>query len=150
MAGAWGSTFANDFLKLILLATAIANVADDAASSPLTSVYLSLHTASPAGATQATNEITYTDYVRKDRTRDNNATTGWNVSTNTAALQTLTSFVIGSGGSGTATHFGVGSTSTAGGAGKLFFWGTITPNIVTGSGVTPQLTNATMLTVGVT
>lgn len=148
MAGAWGSTWANNLVKLLLLGTAIANIADNAASSPITSVYLSLHTASPAGAAQNTNEITYTSYVRKDRTRDNNATTGWNVSTNTAALQALTSFAAGTGGSGTATHFGVGKSSS--GATDLFWWGTITPNIVTGNGVTPQITTATMLDLGVT
>lgn len=146
MAGAWGTTFANDLLKLILLGTAIANIADNAATSPLTSLHLALHTASPAGNDQTTSEVTYTSYARKDRTRDNNASTGWNVSTNTAALQALTSFAAGTGGSGTATHFSLGTASS--GAGKILFWGTVTPNIVTGNGVTPQLTTATMLTLG--
>lgn len=148
MAGAWGDNTANNILKLFLLGTAIANIADNAASSPITSVYLSLHTASPAGAAQNTNEITYTSYARKDRTRDNNATTGWNISTNTAALQALTSFAAGTGGSGTATHFACGKSSS--GATDTFFWGTVTPNIVTGNGVTPQITTATMLTLGIT
>jgi len=148
MAGAWGDNTANNILKLFLLATAIANIADNAATSPITSVYLSLHTASPAGANQNTNEITYTSYARKDRTRDNNASTGWNVSTNTAALQALTSFAAGTGGSGTATHFACGKSSS--GATDSFFWGTVTPNIVTGNGVTPQITTATMLTLGIT
>ena len=39
------STFDNDLLKLIFNATAIANIADNAGSSPLTNLYLSLHTA---------------------------------------------------------------------------------------------------------
>lgn len=38
-------TFDNDFLKLIFNATAIANIADNAATAPLTNIYLSLHTA---------------------------------------------------------------------------------------------------------
>ena len=149
MAGAWGDNTANNIIKLFLLATAIANIADNAASSPITVVALSLHTASPAGALQNTNEITYTSYTRLSRTRDNNASTGWNVSSNTAALQALSSFAAGTGGSGTATHFGLGKT-TGTGATDLFFWGTVTPNIVCGNGVTPQLTTATMLTLGIT
>jgi hypothetical protein len=148
MAGAWGDNTANNILKLFLLATAIANVADNASSSPITSVYLSLHTSSPAGAVQNTNEIGYTSYVRLARTRDNNATTGWNISSNTAALQALSSFAAGTGGSGTATHFACGKSSS--GATDTFFWGTVSPNIVCGSGVTPQLTTATMLTLGIT
>lgn len=147
MAGGWGSTFANDLIKLILLGTAIANIADNAASSPLTSVYLGLHTASPSGGNQTTSEAAYTSYVRASRTRDNNATTGWNVSTNTAALQALTSFAAGTGGGETVTHFTLGTVASTG-TGKIIFWGTVTPNIVTGNGVTPQLTTATMLTLG--
>jgi hypothetical protein len=38
------------------------------------------------------------------------------------------------------THVGVGSASS--GAGVLYMSGTVTPNIVTGNGVTPQLTTA--------
>jgi hypothetical protein len=146
MAGGWGSTFANDLLKLMLLGTAIANIADNAATSPLTSVFLSLHTASPSGGTQSTSEAAYTSYARTSRTRDNNASTGWNVSTNTAALQALTSFPAGTGGGETVTHFQLGTLTS--GTGKALFWGTVTPNIVTGNGVTPQLTTATMLTLG--
>jgi hypothetical protein len=42
-----GNTFENDIAKLIFNATAIANIADNAASSPLTSLYVALHTADP-------------------------------------------------------------------------------------------------------
>ena len=42
------STFDNDWLKLIFNATAIANIADNAATSPLTNLYVALHTADPA------------------------------------------------------------------------------------------------------
>lgn len=45
-----GNTFELDFLKLVFNATAIANIADNAASSPLTSLYLALHTADPGEA----------------------------------------------------------------------------------------------------
>ncbi len=45
-----GNTFENDLLKLIFNATAIANIADNAGSSPLTNLYVSLHTADPGEA----------------------------------------------------------------------------------------------------
>ena len=47
------TTTANNILKLYLNATAIANIADNAASSPNTNLYVALHTADPgAGGTQ--------------------------------------------------------------------------------------------------
>ena len=46
--------------------------------------------------------------------------------------------------SGTVTHFSVGTASS--GAGKILYSGTVTPNIVTGNGVTPQLTTSTQIT----
>ena len=59
------TTFDNDFLKLLFNATPIANIADNAAAAPLTNLYLSLHTASPAvGGNQTTNEAAYTSYAR--------------------------------------------------------------------------------------
>ena len=41
------------------------------------------------------------------------------------------------------TYGGIGSAST--GAGNLFYTGAITPNIVTGNGITPQLTTASTI-----
>ena len=60
-----GSTFENDLMKLIYQGTAIANIADNASSSPLTNVYASLATADP-GLTgdQTTSEVSYTGYAR--------------------------------------------------------------------------------------
>ena len=59
------TTFSNDLAALIFNATAIANIADNAASSPLTNLYLSLHTSSPGtGGSQTTNETSYTNYAR--------------------------------------------------------------------------------------
>ena len=55
----------NSILKLIFNATAWANMADNAATSPYTNLYLSLHTADPGtGNNQTTNETSYTNYVR--------------------------------------------------------------------------------------
>ena len=137
-----GDTYENDLLKLLFNATAIANVADNAAASPLTNLYVSLHTADPGEAgTQATSEVTYTSYARTAVARTSG---GWTVTTNSVSPVANIDFVAGTGGTGTATHFIVGSlTSTAG---KLFYSGTVTPNIVTGNGITPRLTTATAIT----
>lgn len=138
-----GDTFENDWLKLIFNATAIANIADNASSSPLTNLYVSLHTADPGEAgSQLTSEVTYTSYARVAVARTSG---GWTVTSSSVSPAATISFPAGTGGSGTVTHFGVG-TVTTGGAGKLLYSGTVTPNIVTGNGITPQLTTASTVT----
>jgi hypothetical protein len=129
----------NAFMLLFFNATNWANVADNAASSPITNWQLSLHTASPADAgSQTTSEIAYTSYARKAVARTSG---GFTVTGGQAVLAANQDFVAGTGGSGTATHFGIGTASS--GAGILEMFGTVTPNIVTGNGVTPRLTTAT-------
>jgi hypothetical protein len=63
---------------------------------------------------------------------------GWTVTNDTVAVDADVVFPAGTGGSGTATHWGLGAEST--GAGTLLYYGTISPNIVTGNGITPRLT----------
>lgn len=138
-----GNTFINDLLKLIFNATAIANIADNAATSPLTNLYVALHTADPgASGSQTTSEATYTGYARVAVAR---TTSGWSAATAQVTNPVAAiAFPAGTGGSGTVTHFSVGT--AASGAGKILYSGTVTPNIVTGNGVTPQLTTATSIT----
>lgn len=136
------SALENDLLKLIFNATAIANLADNAASSPLTNLYMSLHTADPTSAgNQTSNEATYTGYARVAILRN---TSGWTVTANAVAPASTVSFPACTGGSNTITHGGVGTASS--GTGKLLYSGTITPNISVSSGVTPQLTTASTIT----
>jgi len=137
-----GNTFENDLCLLIFNATAIANIADNAASSPLTSLYVALHSADPGEAgVQNTSEIAYTSYARVAVTRNG---AGWTVSSGSVSPAANIDFPAGTGGSGTATHFSVGVASS--GATKLLYSGTVTPNIVCGNGVTPRLTTATTIT----
>ena len=129
-------------LGLIYNATAWANYADNAATSPQTQVAVALHTASPGEAgTQATSEIAYTSYARVNVNRNSG---GWTVAGNTVNPAAAISFPAGTGGTGTATHFSTGR--TGGGATAILNYGTVTPNIVTGNGITPQLTTATAIT----
>lgn len=138
-----GNTFENDLMKLIFNATAIANIADNAASSPLTNLSVALHTADP-GETgdQTTSEVGYTSYARVSVARTSG---GWTVTNNSVSPVAAISFPAGIGGSGTVTHFSVGP--TGGGATKIIFSGTVTPNIVTGNGITPQLGTGSTLTI---
>lgn len=137
-----GNTFENDVLKLIFNATAIGNIADNAGSSPLTNLYVSLHTADPGEAgDQTTNEATYTSYARVAVARTSG---GWTVTNNSVSPAATISFPAATGGTNTITHFAIGTASS--GAGKLLYSGTVTPNISVSSGVTPQLTTASAVT----
>lgn len=138
-----GNTFSNDLLKLIFNATAIANIADNAGSSPLTNLFVALHTANPGAAgTQQTSEAAYTSYARVAVAR---TTGGWTASSaqSTSPVASIT-FPAATGGSETETFGSVGV--AASGATKLLYSGTVTPNIVVSNGVTPQLTTSSTIT----
>ena len=132
----------NSILALLFNATPVANVADNASSSPLTNLHVSLHTSDPgeAGA-QNTNETTYTSYARVAVARSGS---GWTVTANSVSPVANIDFPACTGGTATITHFGVGS--AASGAGVLYYKGTVTPNISVSTGVTPRLTTASAIT----
>ena len=61
-----GDTWENDLAKLVFQGTAIANIADNASASPLTNLYLGLHTADPTGSgSQTSSEASYNGYARQ-------------------------------------------------------------------------------------
>ena len=135
------ATFDNDFLKLIFNATTMTGMARND-TSPVTDLYVSLHTASPGtSGNQTTNEIAYGGYARQPVVR---TSSGWTVTANSVSPAAQIDFPIGISGSGTATYFAVGTDIT--GTGKVLYFGTVTPNIVCGTGVTPSLTTATAIT----
>lgn len=137
-----GNTFENDLLKLIFQAVAIANIADDAGSSPLTNLQYGLATSDVGEAgDQTTNEIGYTSYARVAVARSGS---GHTVTNNSVSPAANVDFPAGTGGSGTASHFHVGTAASS--TGKVLVKGTVTPNIVCGDGVTPRLTTATAIT----
>ena len=135
-------TFEADLLKLIFQATPIANLADNAATSPFATLGVALHTADPGETgTQTTNEATYTSYARVNVARTSG---GWAITGNSISPVATIAFPACTGGTNTITHFSVGP--NAGGAGKIFYSGTVTPNIAVATGVTPQLTTASTIT----
>lgn len=138
-----GNTFENDLLALIFNGTAIADLADNDATSPLTSLYASLHTSDPGEAgDQTTNEIAYTGYARAAITRDSG---GFTVSGSSITLTANVDFPEMTGGAGgTVTHFAIGT--AASGTGKILYSGTTDPDHVIQTGNIPRLKTGTTIT----
>lgn len=140
MSDAKGNTFENDILKLIFQAIGIADLADNDATSPATTLTVALHTADPGEAgNQSTNEISYTGYARVAVAR---TAGGWTVTNNSVSPVNPIDFGVMTGGAGgVVTHFSVGT----GVGNKLLYKGTVTPNINVVTGVLPRLTTATAI-----
>jgi hypothetical protein len=135
-------TFENEVLRLIFNGTAIANIADNAASAPLTNLFVSLHTADPTDAgTQTSSEANYTSYARVSVAR---TTGGWTVTGNVARPFAAITFPAATGGTSTVTHFAIGTAVS--GAGKILYAGAVSPTITVTNGITPQLTTNTSIT----
>jgi hypothetical protein len=130
---AFGAAFAQSLALLLTEATAIANVADNAASSPITNLFIALHTASATAGNQTTSEATYTSYARVTVAR---SSSGWTsasgVFTNDAAI----TFPACTGGSNTISHVSIGTLTS--GAGVVIVGGALTANLSVSSGITPQ------------
>lgn len=138
-----GNTTSNNLLKLVFNATAWSLIADNTATTPLTNLFVALHTADPtASGTQNSSEIAYTSYARVSVAR---TTSGWTASSaqSTSPVASIT-FPAGTGGSGTASFWSIGTLTS--GAGVILYSGAISPTIVCGSGVTPSLTTASTVT----
>ena len=136
------NTFENDLLLLIFNATAIANIADNAASAPLTDLFVALHTADPGETgVQNTSEAAYGAYARETVTRGGG---GWTVLANSVSPVANIDFTEASSGTETETDFSVGVASS--GATKILYFGAISPTIAVVTGVTPRLTTATAIT----
>lgn len=127
----FGDTFGNDFLRLILTGASIAGLADNAASSPVTNLYVSLHTADPAGGDQTTGEATYTGYTRVAVARSGSS---WTISGKSAENAEEILFPKCTGGSSECKWFAIGT--VASGAGKVIGVGAVNLNVT--ENVTPR------------
>ena len=135
-----GNTFENDLLLLIFNATAIANIADNASASPLTNLYVSLHTGDPGEAgSQTTNECAYTSYARVAVARSGS---GWTVTGNAVVNAALVQFPQCTGSSETATHFAIGTAASS--TGKILFKGALSASLAISSGIQPQFGAGTL------
>lgn len=137
------NTFENALLRLIFNATPIAGLAANATSGPLTSLFVSLHTADPGEAgTQNTSEASYTDYERVAVAR---TAAAWPVTDNSVSPSANIDFPEWGGGStADLTHFAIGTAAT--GAGSILYKGALSSAIAMGAGVTPGLSTGTVIT----
>jgi hypothetical protein len=136
-------------LQLIFNATAWANYADNASSSPTTNIGVALHTADPGTSGDATtSEATYGGYTRINVAR---SAGGWTVSSTGPASCSPVSpinFPVGVSGSSAVSYFSTSKSNATPptGAQAILFSGVVTPNIAAAAGVTPILTTATTIT----
>jgi len=141
-AASKGNTLENSILALIFNATAIADIAENDSSTPLTNLYVSLHTADPGETSNCTtNETSYTSYARVAVARSGS---GWTVSGNSVSPAANIDFPEATGGTATITHWGVCTTASS--TGVQLYYGAVTPNISVSTGVTPRLTTSTAVT----
>ncbi len=136
--------YESDLLSLLLTATAIANVASSTGTaSPITDIWASLHTADPTDSgTQGSGAANYSGYTRIAVTR---STAGFVVSSGSASpVAAITFPEAASTTTMTLTHCAFGQASATTG-GKIFYSGTISPNIAIGLAVTPRLTTASSI-----
>lgn len=127
----------NKFVNLLYRAAAWANVADNAASSPLTQVYVALHTALLTAATnsQAESEVAYTNYARQAVARSTGWTSASGGSTENAALLQFPQ----SGATGATLHT-VSTGVASSGATAVWHYGALNSPITIGASasITPQ------------
>jgi hypothetical protein len=138
----FSNTFENSILALLFNATAIANIADNAATSPLTNLYVSLHTADPGEAgTQTTSETAYTGYARVAVARTSG---GWTITGNSVSpVANITFGECTASPGGALTYAAIGTASS--GAGTIIARGAI-PSIAMATGVIPVITTASVIT----
>jgi hypothetical protein len=130
---AWAASFQSPIASLIMLAVAIANIADNAASSPITNIQISLHESDPSAGNQTTGEGNYTSYARVAVSR---SASGWTDASGTVTNDAEIAFPACTGGSDTASHVGLGTASS--GTGVLIIGGALTASLAISSGITPR------------
>ena len=132
----FSNQFEADILGLIFNATAISGLADNASASPLTNLYVALHTADPGeGGNQATNEVNYAGYSRVAVQRSG---AGWTLAGQTISPTAVIEFgEMTAGTSGTAVYASVGT--AASGAGKVIVRGALSPTIPFQVGTVPRI-----------
>ena len=130
------NAFETALLNHLFNNAAIANVGDATglpASATAGVLYMSLHIADPGEAgNQASSEAAYTSYARVAIAR---TAGGWTVSGATAVNAAAINFPAATGGSATATHFGIGTSSS--GAGLLLVSGPLGASMAITTGITP-------------
>ena len=132
-------TWEEGLIRLLFLNTDFTLVGDAGGlrgSVSAGSLYFSLHTADPTDTgSQTSSETSYTNYARQAVTRG----AGFSITTpDTISPAADIDFPeCGATPGGAITHFGLGTDLS--GAGKLLYYGAVTPNITMAQGVIPRL-----------
>lgn len=130
-------------LDLLFLNTDWAGVGDAGGlqnSAAAGSFHIALHTSDPGEAgDQTTNEIAYTSYARVAVAR---SAGGWTRSVSTISNTALVQFPQCTGGSGTATHFSIGTDTS--GAGAIILSGALSSSLAISNGIQPQFSAGAM------
>lgn len=131
----------NSIINLMYRALAWANVADNAASAPLTNVFVALHTASPTagGNSQAENETTYTNYARQSAARS----TGWAAAVGGGTSNSVQLNFPQCGATG-ATLNNVSTGIAVSGATPLWHYGALNSSLAVANGITPQFASGAL------
>jgi hypothetical protein len=138
-------------LNLVFRAVSWATYADNTVTTAQTNIGISLHTADPGDTgTAATNEVTtaaYTGYTRVNVAR---TTGGWTASSGgSISPAAAINFPAGTAGTGATVSFFATASSNGNpptGALAVLWSGAVSPTIAVGTGVTPQLTTGTTIT----
>ena len=132
-----------NLMNLLFLNTDWANIGDAAGlqnSAAAGSFYVSLHSSDPGEAgNQSTNEISYTGYARVAVAR---TAGGFTLTTATISNTALVQFAQCTGGTATASHFGIGTDLS--GNGNLIFKGALTSSLSISNGIQPQFAAGAM------
>lgn len=138
-----GNTFENEILALIFNGTAIADLAENDATSPLTQLFVALHTADPgeAGAQNA-SEAAYTGYARVAVNRNSG---GWTVTGNSVSPTANIDFGVCTASPGAAiTYASIGVAVS--GATKILYRGALSASIAMAVGVQPRILAGSTIT----
>lgn len=137
------TTASNNILALIFNATTWNDIAENDTTSPITNLYLSLHTSNPGvGGSQLTNETSYTNYTRVAVAR---TTSGWAVPASGATSNVpLVQFPQCGATGATITHVAIGTASS--GAGLVLYAGALNSSLAVANLIQPQFA-ASALTV---
>lgn len=135
--------FSNALLKLVFNGTPIAGIADNAATSPITQLWVALHTADPdstPASGQSASEANYTGYARVAINRNSAA-----LSVSGDVLTTLVDVAFGkcTAGSNQVTHASIGTSQT--GDGFVLYSGPLPYSVSVSAGVRPVMEAGTVL-----
>lgn len=132
-----------DVLRLLFNGVAIPNLAENASVAPATTLYLALHTSNPGETgSQDSGEVNYPEYQRVAVARNE---TGWIVTGSSVSPTNAIEFPEQlTGTASVASHASIGM--TASGAGKILYYGALSPTIACNVGVVPRIRPTSTIT----